>query len=120
MLIDDDSATNLYHKIIITDENLVEELVICTSVDDAISKLSSSAQSPDLIFLDMNMPIKNAWNFLQESEEKKLIKESKIIILSTTKNPVDVKQAEENQNVFAFMTKPLDLDFIKAYIKENT
>jgi len=117
MLIDDDSNTNLYHQIIIEESELVEELIICTSVDEAINKLLISSQAPDLIFLDINMPKKNAWDFLKEYEENISNKISKIIILSTTKSPSDVVKAEHNNNVSSFMTKPLDLDFIKSYSK---
>jgi len=59
MLLDDDYATNVYHEIIIKDEKIVEDLVICTSVDEAIDKLSKMSTTPELIFLDMNLPVKN-------------------------------------------------------------
>jgi len=119
MLIDDDYATNLYHEIIITESKLVDQLIICQSVDEAISQLESMAEKPDLIFLDMNMPMKNAWDFLLEYAEKVAIKESEIIILSTTKNPDDVEQAEQNPLVDAFITKPLQIPFLESYIAEN-
>ncbi len=114
MLIDDDASTNLYHEIIITEENLVEELVICSSVDEAIQLLRNMQSPPNLIFLDMNMPLKNAWDFLKEYEEKNLSANSKIIILSTTKNPDDVLKATDNPLVSEFLTKPLSVDFIKS------
>jgi len=119
MLVDDDYATNLYHEIIINDDSLAEHLIICTSVDDAIDHLSNDPKSPDLILLDMNLPLRNAWDFLEECKQKQLLLKSKVIILSTTKNPDDIKKAESNPQVSAFMTKPLDLDLIKTYLKNE-
>ncbi len=114
MLIDDDNASNLYHEIIITEDNLTEELVISNSVNDAIDKLQNMSNPPNLIFLDMNMPLKNAWDFLEEYKNKNLHRGSKIIILSTTKNPSDVQKAMESQYISGFLTKPLTIEFIKS------
>jgi len=118
MLIDDDYATNLFHQITITDANLAEELVICSSVDDAYDQLNQMEVSPDFIFLDMNMPLKNAWDFLEVYDAEKYAK-TKVVILSTTKNPEDVEKANNNSKVFGFLTKPLDLEFLKSYAEEN-
>jgi len=120
MLIDDDSSSLLYHQIIIDEENLTGELILCSSVDEAISYLSESNSPPDLIFLDMNMPLKNAWDFLRIFEARDLDPSSTIVILSTTKNPEDVKKALDNKLVSAFLTKPLDLNFIKTFSSKES
>jgi len=116
MLVDDDYATNLFHSIIIKDGNLVNEVVVCTSVDDAFAELQKMEVGPDFIFLDMNMPMRNAWDFLEDYDAEKF-SDTKVVILSTTKNPEDVEKANNNPKVYGFLTKPLDIAFLKSHSK---
>jgi len=118
MLVDDDYATNLFHKIILEDENLVDQIIVCNSVDDAFEKLNDMKEGPEFIFLDMNMPMKNAWDFLDAYDPSKFIN-TKIVILSTTKNPHDVEKANNNDKVYGFLTKPLDLNYLKSHIQDQ-
>ena len=58
LLIDDDYATNLFHKIVLEGAGLVKIIETVSSVDEGIQQLTNAASPPDVIFLDIKMPQK--------------------------------------------------------------
>ena len=120
LLIDDDYSTNLYHEIILSESGIVKHLDIVTNATDALSHLSSVETGPDIIFLDINMPIKSGWDFLKDYSELPLSqRSSKLVVLSTTKIPEEVIAAQEHHLIDAFFTKPLTIDIVrKVYQKK--
>ncbi len=119
LLIDDDLPTNIYHRIILQDSALVEEIVDCLGVDEAMAILKSDQEPPDIIFLDINMPMKTGWDFLEEYSTLDASKRAKrIVMLSTTKMPMDLERANKNFLVSTFFLKPLTIENIEQLNKE--
>lgn len=118
MMIDDDEATNFLHEIIINDAECCNNLIIIDDAQKALEMLKDEVQ-PNLLFLDINMPRMNGWEFLNAFEEIKRKKnlKVKIIIFSTSLNPQDKEKALEYENV-SFMSKPLTEDLIMEIVKE--
>ena len=117
LLIDDDYSTNLYHEIILNESACIERLDIKETTDDALQFLKSITHLPDVILLDINMPIKSGWDFLDEygnivgNHQMPLM-----VILSTTKMDEDIERANRNPYVDLFDTKPLTLHKIEKYL----
>lgn len=63
---------------------------------------------PQIIFLDLNMPIMDGWNFLDAYQQIKLpeLEHIPIYILSSSKNPKDLEKAKEYPIIFEFLSKP--------------
>lgn len=69
MLVDDDDSTNYLHKIIIEEMRITEQISIARNGQEALDKISDHIkddQCLDLIFLDINMPVMDGFEFLQE------------------------------------------------------
>jgi len=115
MLIDDNDDDNFYHKMIIKEVNLAKHIEVAESGFEALDYLRKSVHIPQLIFLDINMPAMNGWEFLDEY--RKLSDEEKaqiiIIMLTTSLNPIDRKRAEKIQEINGFETKPLTIEILK-------
>ena len=76
------------------------------------SNASTSDQLPDYIFLDINMPIKDGWTFLEEFEHLSgsLSKRVVIYMVSSSIDPRDVDRASRHPHIKEYVTKPITLD----------
>jgi CheY-like chemotaxis protein len=64
---------------------------------------------PDIIFLDLRMPIMDGWEFLDEYApiEQKLPKKSRLYVFSSSISPYDIENAKNNPLVTDFIIKPI-------------
>lgn len=64
---------------------------------------------PEIILLDLNMPIMNGWEFLEIYERNfaSLFTDTKIVVLSSTIDPEDVNRTKEFSSVLTFISKPI-------------
>lgn len=122
LLVDDDEDDNYFHQITINEMNIVNQIAIATNGIEAIAYLKKENQTPpDIIFLDLNMPKMNGWEFLDQYKYLSLAQKSKvlILILSTSANPDDVKKAKEIQEVTGFETKPLTKELLTKILQQH-
>jgi len=119
MMIDDDEATNFLHEIIINDAKCCNNLVIVDDAQKALEMLKKDVE-PNILFLDINMPRMNGWEFLNVFEEirKERNLNVRVIIFSTSLNPRDKEKALEYDDV-CFMSKPLTENLILEIVNEN-
>jgi CheY-like chemotaxis protein len=124
MLIDDDEDDNYFHAKAIKKNNPENVVIIQNSGIKALEYLKSGtemAPRPSLIFLDINMPRMNGWEFLNAynllTREKQ--SEAIIIMLTTSQNLADRARANSWSFVFDYISKPLTElmmdDIIKKY-----
>lgn len=118
MLVDDDVNTNIYNEIILNQANAAEDIVIFQNGKEALEYMKTDNHKVDLIFLDINMPIMNGWQFLegynQLDEDKKA---GKIIVMLTASiNEDDRAKAQEYNIVETFISKPLNVDILEQLI----
>jgi len=124
LLIDDDESTNFLHELIINQADITNEVIAHQSGKSALEFLQSKNDGayphPDLIFLDINMPGMNGWEFLDEY--KKLEKEQQgnlvVVMLTTSLHPRDAERAKEMSEIDDFMNKPLTVDMLHEVIEK--
>lgn len=126
LLIDDDLTINYYHNRLIEKSSITTNITISKNGKDGLDsflQLNNKIKGEELalIFLDLNMPIMNGWEFLDNlSKLKEGIKMNyKIYILSSTINPDDKKKAKENALVSGFLTKPLTKEHLELLKTEH-
>jgi CheY-like chemotaxis protein len=118
LLVDDNHADNIYHKIVIDEMHAADKVEIVNGGEEALDYLK--ANEPDLIFLDINMPRMNGWEFLEdyrkqpEHEHKPVI-----IVLTTSESPADVEKAKEFKEVSGFKVKPLSEEALNSILEEH-
>jgi CheY-like chemotaxis protein len=113
MLVDDNDTDNFISKRIIEITKFAKRIEIKNSGKSALEYLEKNknniADLPDLIFLDINMPIVDGFVFLFEFERfsEAIKNKCKIIILSSSDNKRDIDKIVNNDYVVKFITKPL-------------
>jgi CheY-like chemotaxis protein len=109
LLIDDNYIDNFVTRRILESGHFADEIIVRQSPAEAIESLRTGSIKPDVIFLDIRMPLMNGFEFLQEYD--KLDAESrsaeKIFMLSSSLDPNDYKRSTENKYITQFIHKPL-------------
>ncbi|OJJ16352.1 hypothetical protein BKI52_34235 [marine bacterium AO1-C] len=104
LLVDDDEITNFMSKQILGELGLNN----VTSVKNGKEALKYvQNRCPDLIFLDIKMPVMDGFEFLAELQEKQACPHTKIIMLTSSSREAEKKQAAMFKNVVDFLVKPL-------------
>ncbi|RMA58965.1 response regulator [Ulvibacter antarcticus] len=125
LLIDDDRATNFFNKMVVNRHGRFNTIVTSQSGTEALEYLKGVQKEhnikPDLIFLDINMPAMNGWEFLTEFEkfDENFILDIKVILLSTSSDPKDVKKSREKHPVDDFINKPLSFPLLNEVLKSH-
>lgn len=125
VFIDDDYATNYYHKIIVEESGVVDRFEFFESPVEALDffqklKESGDNSKPDYIFLDINMPVMDGWQFLEKYTEIIDNPSSTIIMLSTSMSPTDSEKAGKIEIIHSFINKPLTVELLSNLAKEFT
>ena len=113
MLVDDNDTDNFISKRIIEITNFSSNVVVKSSGKSALDYLEENREEPDLlpdvIFLDINMPIVDGFVFLYEYEKfsNNVKDKCRVIILSSSDNKRDIDKIVNNDFVIKFVTKPL-------------
>ena len=112
IVIDDDPINNIICQKLIELALPGSRVTTFTDVRPALSKLAESVASPSqksILFLDINMPELNGWDFLDifETYDETIRKNISIYLLSSSINQQDIDKAGENANVISFISKPL-------------
>jgi len=126
MLIDDDDEDNYFHQIVINEMKITEHIEIALNGEEALDFLKKENQiHPDIIFLDINMPKMNGWEFMEAYKELRADQKAKLVIvmLTTSENPEDMKKAGQFPDFIGFNSKPLTeeilSDILERYFPEN-
>jgi CheY-like chemotaxis protein len=112
-VIDDDFIYQFAAKKTIEATGLAEEILSFSNGKEAINyleeKIAASTEVPDVIFLDINMPVMDGWEFLeaynpmQKSLKKKII----IYIVSSSNSDYDVAYSKKFNCVSDYIIKPV-------------
>ncbi|AGA80023.1 response regulator [Echinicola vietnamensis] len=84
------------------------------------SKIDNGDPLPDMILLDINMPIWNGWKFLDEFLKIEPATNIIIYIISSSIDPNDTKKAKEYSVIKNFIVKPISIEKVKELLEENT
>jgi CheY-like chemotaxis protein len=113
-LIDDDNIYQYTARVILESTGLAKQIQSFYNGNDAINYFSDpknfdSETLPDVIFLDINMPIMDGWEFLEEYKQfqAKLPKPIAIYMVSSSVNSSDMQRSRSYNAVSDYLVKPV-------------
>ncbi len=111
MLVDDDDITNNLNTRLIEKLGISDNVVIATNGQKAIEYLNNCNETnqPDLIILDINMPVMNGFEFLETFHNTFAHKPKPLILmmLTTSVQNSDFAKAKTFDEVSEYISKPL-------------
>lgn len=126
LLIDDDEPTNFLNRMVIEEVDCASRVEIIQNARDALVYLTKATPEgdyprPDLIFLDINMPAMDGWEFIGRYNQLPDEQKAKIIVvmLTTSFNPEDELKARTIAGVAGFRNKPLTPEILLKILQEH-
>jgi CheY-like chemotaxis protein len=125
LVIDDDDINIFIIKKIVEKTGYDAQMVAKTNGQLAIDYLTelktTQQQLPDLILIDINMPVLNGWEFLEAYEKLGIDHEIDMYMLSSSVYENDIEKAKTYKTVKGFISKPLSIErLIELFEGKNT
>lgn len=123
LCVDDDPITLMLCKKVIGKTTFSNEIITAQNGEEALlyfdkikknHKTDNNIQLPQLIFLDLNMPVMGGWEFLDSFSTSNYdnFNTIKVVVLSSTIDPEDLKKANTYSMVIDFLPKPITLSML--------
>ena len=119
MLIDDDKITIFLQKNVIAKLTCVNKILTYDYADAALEFLKSGIDIPELILLDLDMPVMDGWDFLAQFKKMRLNLIPKIFILTSSIRSEDITRAKSIKEVTGFLSKPLNEDKLSTIMQTH-
>lgn len=126
LLVDDDDTTNYLNRRLLNEMNIAKEVLVLKNGQEAIDylekfcKADSSNKCPDLIFLDIKMPVMDGFSFLDEYKRRGLDESDHVIIMMLTSSAsfYDLERMKNYSKVKKHFSKALTRYDVQEVMQE--
>ena len=131
LCIEDDTVTQFLNKIELEDAGFCEKMdeawngQVALDYFEALSKDQEGlSKVPEIILLDLNMPVMDGWEFLELFLERypQFAAKSKVFVVTSSINPADKIRSKDEDSVKGFLSKPLDgpqIEVLKQFLESG-
>jgi CheY-like chemotaxis protein len=116
LLIDDDDDDQFIFLTALENVAPDSHCDIANNALEAFQYLHTRVETPDMIFLDLNMPLMNGFEFLLILKNDPRFSLVPVIIFSTSDNPEDLARAKD-LGALQFITKTADIELLKKDLR---
>lgn len=112
VLVDDDNISGYTTSLLVKKYHPSVEFIHYERAEDALDALRKADKMPDIMLIDLNMPVMDGWEFLKHLENEFLtdLADTRCLVLSSSVNPEDHQRAKRCHLVHDFIVKPLEKD----------
>jgi CheY-like chemotaxis protein len=124
LLVDDDQVFNFLSRKILERMDVADNIHVALNGEEALALLNNYYQGsmtlPDVILLDLNMPIMDGFGFLQAFQRLSLprMERIKIVIVSSSEDPKDMEMAR-SLGVAYYLSKPLTEEKLRSVFEDS-
>lgn len=124
MLIDDDRSTNFLNEMVIAEIGCAKTVIVAQSGQEALAFLENEESNnhcyPELIFLDINMPKMDGWEFIQAYRKLELADhQTCIVMLTSSLNPEDYERASKIAEICDYRHKPITPAMVEGILEQK-
>lgn len=122
LLVDDDEISNYITEALINEIDIAKSLSIATDGQQALDYLqqhpiiNNEADGHIMVLLDLNMPVMDGFEFMEEYQQKSWKDKATVIMLTSSSNPKDMAKAKK-YNFAGYLQKPFSQDDLKSIIQ---
>jgi CheY-like chemotaxis protein len=117
LLVDDDYVSNFIAEHLLQKHKIAENVFFSRNGDEALKLLKETKEFPELIFLDINMPVMDGFEFIEAFRKFNLDKNrTRIIIYTSSFNPKDIEMLN-NMGFHDFIIKPFTEEKLQGMLK---
>lgn len=121
-LVDDDETSNFLNSLLLRSMEITEKIEIAKNGQEALTKFvalkrHNENELPELVLLDINMPVMDGFEFLEEFERLYSVDQEniKIVMLTSSSSSIDINKAKQF-NIAGFINKPLTEEKLQKII----
>ncbi|MDO1444753.1 response regulator [Rhodocytophaga aerolata] len=127
LLVDDDSTSNFLTQMILEDLQVADAIIVKKNGQEALDYINElclqhNEDCPELIFLDINMPIMDGFELLDELQRLNKLHNPDspitVVLLTTSNNPKDIEKAK-TYDITYYIEKPLTEDSIRHLLSKT-
>jgi CheY-like chemotaxis protein len=122
LLVDDDEVFHFISKKMLARTGCAEEIHTAMNGNEALLHINNyfgqNQSLPDIIFLDLNMPLMDGFAFIEAFQKLNIPGKEKIliVIISSSNNPADMRRVRD-MGVTHYLTKPVSEDDLRSVLK---
>ncbi len=127
--VDDDPIALLLSKLVLSKADFASQVITAANGEIALEYLerpevieeNRNSKNPLIILLDLNMPVMDGWEFLEQFSKtifNKHYQKTKIILLSSSIDPNDIERSKDFSMVLDFIPKPLTKDMLENILRK--
>ena len=118
LLVDDDEASNFLTQLLLKKAGVTSEVNVTANGREALAFLQQcrEGQSPDLILLDINMPLMNGFEFLEQFQQLPVAAGTRVVLLSSSVSDKDLEAASRFR-ISEFINKPLTRERLQQLLQ---
>ncbi len=123
-LIDDDDIYQFTATRRIEQEKIAKKILVFSEAENAlqflVDNIADNENLPDIIFLDLNMPVMDGWEFLEEYTRLKprLAKRITLYVVSSSVSKADIDRAKKIEEVSDYLIKPVSKNMLLTVIND--
>ncbi len=120
LLVDDEDDCNFVTKLVLKKAGFKGKLTCFTAADDAFQFLKSG-ETPDLMFVDINMPGTNGFDLLATVENEGILPNAatSVIMFSSSNRPSDLEKALSFRSVIGYVEKALTVENYERMVADH-